>query len=217
MIGFRGVVAAAVVLTSLISGARARDILIADVVELSGGGASNGTNWKEGLELASDEINAKGGILGQPIKLIHLDTQTNPGTSRAMVQKALDQEPLAIMGPIYSGSVKVNMQLAQDARVPQLVGAQASDLTEQGNGYLFRANISQRAGMEKIAAYLRDTVKAKRVALIRVNNDFGKGGRDVLSKQLAALGIAVAVDIPIEYGQLNYAVERPASMQCFLI
>jgi branched-chain amino acid transport system substrate-binding protein len=207
MIGLRELIASAAVIASLLSSAEANDLLIADVVELSGGGASNGNNWKEGLEIAADEINSKGGVLGQPLKLVHFDTQTNPGTSRAMVQKALDQEPLAIMGPIYSGSVKANMQLAQDAGVPQFVGAQASELTEQGNGYLFRANISQRVGMEKIADYLHDVMKTKRVAVIWVNNDFGKGGRDALAKQLVAVGIAVAVDIPIEYGQLNYAVE----------
>jgi branched-chain amino acid transport system substrate-binding protein len=187
--------------------ALAKDVLIADVTELSGGGASNGANWKEGLELAADEINTKGGILGHPIKLIHLDTQTNPGTSRAMVQKALDQEPFAIMGPIYSGSVKVNMALAQEAAVPQFVGAQAAELTEMGNGFLFRANISQRTGIEKIATYLEKDMKAKRVAIVWVNNDFGKGGRDLLTKALRVRGMEVVVDIPIEYGQLNYSVE----------
>ncbi len=164
--------------------ASAKDVLIADVVELSGGGASNGTNWRDGLELAAEEINAKGGILDRPIKLLHLDTQTNPGASRAMVQKALDEQPLAIMGPIYSGSVKVNMALAQEASVPQFVGAQASELTEMGNAFLFRANISQGAGMEKIAAYIDRDLKAKRVAIVWVNNDFGKSGRQVLGLSL---------------------------------
>lgn len=185
----------------------AKDVLIADVVELSGGGASNGSNWKDGLELAADEINAKGGILGQHITLIHLDTQTNPGVSRAMVQKALDDRPLAIMGPIYSGSVKVNMGLAQEASVPQFVGAQAPELTEMGNGYLFRANISQSAGMDKIATYMQKAMKAKRVAIVWVNNDFGRSGKDVLSRMLTVRGVDVALDLPIEYGQLNYAVE----------
>jgi len=187
--------------------AAAKDVLIADVVELSGGGASNGTNWRDGLELAAEEINAKGGLLGQKIKLVHFDTQTNPGISRAMVQKALEDEPLAIMGPIYSGSVKVNMRLAQDASVPQFVGAQAPELTEMGNKFLFRANISQSSGMEKIASYLQKDMRAKRVALVWVNNEFGKSGRDVLTKMLAARGVEVALDIPIEYGQLTYAVE----------
>ena len=41
------------------------------------------------------------------------------------MQKALDERPPVIMGPIYSGWVKVNMALAQEAMVPQFVGAQA--------------------------------------------------------------------------------------------
>ncbi len=187
--------------------ASAQNLLIADVVELSGGGASNGVNWKEGLELATDEINTKGGILGRKITLSHFDTQTNPGTTRAMIQKALDEKPFAIMGPIYSGPVKVSMNLSQDAQVPQFVGAQAGELTEMGSGYLFRANISQLVGMEKIANYIQKDIKAKRVAIVWVNNDFGKGGREALTKMLTARNIEVALDIPIEYGQVSYAVE----------
>lgn len=192
---------------SVASPARAQDLLVADVVELSGGGASNGVNWKEGLELATDEINAKGGILGHKIKLEHFDTQTNAGVTRAMIQKSLDDKPFAIMGPIYSGPVKASMSLAQAAEVPEFVGAQAGELTELGNHYLFRANISQVIGMEKIAGYMQTEMKVKRLAMIWVNNDFGKGGRAALSKMLATRGIEIVADIPIEYGQASYAVE----------
>jgi branched-chain amino acid transport system substrate-binding protein len=187
--------------------AYAQELLIANVAELSGGGASNGVNWKQGLELATDEINAKGGILGRKLTLSHYDTQTNVGVTRAMIQKSLDEKPFAIMGPIYSGPVKASMNLSQDAKVPQFVGAQAGELTELGSEFLFRANISQVAGMEKVANYMRDGLKAKRLALVWVNNDFGKGGRDALNKMLASRGIELAVDIPIEYGQMSYAVE----------
>jgi branched-chain amino acid transport system substrate-binding protein len=187
--------------------ARAQDLLIADVVELSGGGASNGVNWKMGLELATDEINGAGGILGRKLKLEHFDSQTNAGTTRAMIQKALDDKPFAIMGPIYSGPVKASMNLAQDAQVPEFVGAQAGEITELGNGYIFRANISQVIGMEKIAGYMQKEMKVKRLVLIWVNNDFGKGGRAALSKMLASRGIEIAADISIEYGQATYAVE----------
>jgi branched-chain amino acid transport system substrate-binding protein len=88
---------------SHVSCAHAQNLVIADVVELSGGGASNGVNWKMGLELATDEINAAGAILGHQLTLEHFDTQTNAGVSRAMIQKALDSKPFAIMGPIYAG------------------------------------------------------------------------------------------------------------------
>jgi len=187
--------------------ARAQPVNIADVVELSGGGASNGINWRQGLELAAAEINAKGGLLGHPVELSHFDTQTNPGVSRAMVQKALDGDPFVIMGPIYSGSVKVNMALAQRAEVPQFVGAQAGDLTEAGDAFLFRANISQALGMTKIADYIENRMKAKKIAIVWVNNDFGKGGRDILKKKMAERGIEVVVDRPIEYGSLDFTPE----------
>jgi len=190
-----------------VSCAHAQNLVIADVVELSGGGASNGVNWKMGLELATDEINAAGGILGHQLTLEHFDTQTNAGVTRAMIQKALDNKPFAIMGPIYSGPVKASMGLVQVAEVPEFVGAQAGEITELGNAYLFRANISQVVGMEKIARYMQDEMKAKRLALIWVNNDFGKGGRAALSNMLSTRGIETVADISIEYGQASYAVE----------
>jgi hypothetical protein len=47
------------------------------------------------------------------------------------VQKVLDRDPYVVLGPIYSGSVKVNMALTQQAEVPQIVGAEAADITAQ--------------------------------------------------------------------------------------
>jgi branched-chain amino acid transport system substrate-binding protein len=204
----RGGLTVALVFCATISSAQAADhVVIADVVELSGGGASNGVNWRDGLSLATDEINAAGGLLARQIALRHYDTQTNPTMSRAMVQKALDERPYVVMGPIYSGSVKANMALAEADKVPQLVGAQAAELTELGNDYLFRANISQKIGMAKIARYMSRALSAKKIAVVWVNNDFGKGGRNVLAEELKQVGIQIVADLPIEFGQVDFAVD----------
>ena len=48
-------------------------VRFADVIELSGAGATVGTNWRNAVELAVNEINAKGGILGRKIELAHYD------------------------------------------------------------------------------------------------------------------------------------------------
>ena len=56
-------------------------IKIANIVELSGGGATAGTNFKNGVELAVKEINAAGGILGKKIESVTNDTQSNPGVA----------------------------------------------------------------------------------------------------------------------------------------
>jgi len=182
-----------------------------DVVELSGPGAVSGTNWRDGVILAEDEINAKGGILGRRIVTTHSDTQSNPGISRAQVQKALDGDPYVILGPIFSGSVKVNMVLAQQAEVPQFTGAEAADITQQGNPYIFRTSFGQQASMPKIANYIRDGVKAKSVAIVWVNNDFGKGGRDNFVREMGSRGIRVVADVSTETGADAYfdaALER---------
>ena len=73
------------------------------MVELSGSGASVGTLWRDAVRMAADELNAQGGILGHQIEITDYDTQTNPSTSRAMIQKALDAHPYAVLGPICSG------------------------------------------------------------------------------------------------------------------
>ena len=76
----------------------AEPIRIVDVAELSGSGATTGVNWKNGADLAVNEINASGGILGRQIQLEHYDNQSNPGVSRALMQKALDRKPDVILG-----------------------------------------------------------------------------------------------------------------------
>ena len=179
-------------------------VYLPDIVELSGPGAVSGTNWRDGAALAIDEINASGGILGRKIESEHLDTQSNPGISRAQVQKVLDKDPYVVLGPIYSGSVKVNMALTQQAEVPQIVGAEAADITMQGNPWVFRTAFGQQVSMPKIANYLHDQLKVKSVALLWVNNDFGKGGRDSFIKEMKTRGIDVVADISTEQGQVDF-------------
>jgi branched-chain amino acid transport system substrate-binding protein len=177
------------------------------VIELSGAGAVSGTNFRDGAVLAIDEINAKGGILKRKINAPQSDTQSNPGVSRAQVQKAIDGDPYAILGPVFSGSVKVNMILAQQAEVPQFTGAEAADITQAGNPYIFRTSFGQQMSMPKIANYIRDGLKAKTVAVLWVNNDFGKGGRDTFTKEMAARNIKVVADVSTESGQVDFAAD----------
>jgi branched-chain amino acid transport system substrate-binding protein len=177
------------------------------VIELSGAGAVSGTNFRDGALMAIDEINAKGGILGRRISAPVSDTQSNPGVSRAQVQKAIDGDPYVILGPVFSGSVKVNMVLAQQAEIPQFTGAEAAEITQMGNDYIFRTSFGQQASMPKMANFIRDGMKAKSVALLWVNNDYGKGGRDVFLKEMAARNIKVVADISTESGQVDFAAD----------
>ena len=182
-------------------------VYIPAILELSGAGAVSGTNFRDGMLLAIDEINAKGGILGRKIETPLLDTQSDASISRAQVQKVLDNKPYVILGPVFSGSVMVDVLLTQQAEIPEIVGGEAAAITQKNNPYVFRTSFGQQFSMPKIANYLRDGIKAKSVAVLWVNNDFGKGGRDNFVKEMNARNIKVVADVSTESGQADFSAD----------
>jgi branched-chain amino acid transport system substrate-binding protein len=185
--------------------ASAQPIKIAGIVELSGAGATSGTNFKNGVELAVKEINAAGGILGRKIELNSADTQSNPGVAKGLATKAVDDGVFAVFGPVFSGSILVSMAETRKAEVPNFTGGEAAAITKQGNPYIFRTSFTQDTAMPKVARYVANNLKAKTVALIYVNNDFGKGGKDALVKALEPLGVKVTTDISTDQNQVDFS------------
>jgi branched-chain amino acid transport system substrate-binding protein len=182
-------------------------VYIPAILELSGAGAVSGTNFRDGMLMAVDEINAKGGILGRKIETQLLDTQSDAGISRAQVQRVLDNKPYVIFGPVFSGSVLVAMLLAQQAEIPEIVGGEAAAITQRNNPYVFRTSFGQQFSMPKIANYIRDGIKAKTVAVLWVNNDFGKGGRDNFIREMTSRDIKIVADVSTESGQADFSAD----------
>ena len=191
----------------MLSAQAQQTLYLPNVVELSGPGAVSGTNWRDGITLAVEEINAKGGILGRKLELENLDTQSDAGISRAQMQKVLDKNPYVVLGPVFSGSVLVDMALTAQAEVPEIMGGEAAAITQKGSKYIFRTAFGQQTSIPKLANYFRDGVKAKTVAVVWVNNDFGKGGRDNFIKEMAARDIKVVADISTESGQADFSAD----------
>ena len=182
----------------------AQDVIkIANIVELSGGGASPGTYFRDGVELAVKEINAAGGILGKKIVTTTADTQTNPGVAKGLTQKAVDDGAFAIFGPVYSGSIMVSMAESRRAGVPNWTGGEAAAITQQGNPYIFRTAFGQSYSFPKLARYIAG--KYKSIAVIYQNNDFGKGGRDAIFKNLEGTGTKILTDISTEPQQIDFS------------
>jgi branched-chain amino acid transport system substrate-binding protein len=180
-------------------------IKIAAVVELSGGGATSGTNFKNGVELAVKEINAAGGIMGKKLELSINDTTTNPGVALALTKKAIDNDVFAIFGPVFSGSIIVSMKESQKAEVPNWTGGEAASITMQGNPYIFRTSFTQATAMPKIGRYISDQAKVKNLSIIYVNNDFGKGGLDMIKKSLAGTATKITDEISTDAGQVDFS------------
>ena len=178
-------------------------VLFYGIMELSGTGATPGTNFDNGAKLAVKEINAGGGILGRKINYVSTDTQTNPGVAKAIAQKAVEQKAYVVLGPVHSGSMIVSMGETRQAQIPNFTGGEAAIITRQQNPYVFRTSFTQSSSMPKLARYIKDNVKAGSVGMVYTNNDFGKGGRDEMQKALAAQNIKVVADISTDPGQVD--------------
>jgi branched-chain amino acid transport system substrate-binding protein len=185
--------------------AQTQSVKIVGLVELSGTGATSGTNFNDGVKLAVKELNAAGGILGRKVEYTSSDTQSQPQIAKALAMKAKDEDAYVVMGPVFSGSILVSMAETRRAEIPNFTGGEAAAITQQGNPYIFRTAFTQTTSMPKVARYLNDNLKAKTVAIIYTNNDFGKGGRDVFTKALEPHGIKVVADISTDPGQVDFS------------
>jgi len=142
---FLGGMLAALVTTAY---AQQGPVLIYGIMELSGTGATPGTNFDNGVKLAVKEINAAGGILGRKIDYQSQDTQTNPGVAKAVAQKAVDQKAYVVLGPVHSGSMIVSMGETRQAEITNFTGGEAAVITKQ-------AESAHRIKAANIVALLR--------------------------------------------------------------
>lgn len=185
----------------------AENVTIAIVCELTGAGATVGKNWDRGINMAVGEINAAGGILGRKIETFALDTKTEAPVSVAAMKKAVERKPFVVMGTIFSGSTIVNMPILQEAGIPQFTGSAAPPITQKGNPNIFRTCYSTDISMFKVVKWLTEVLKVKNLAIIYVNDTFGKGGRDALVKLLEPRGVRIVADITTEAGQSDFTGE----------
>lgn len=185
--------------------AQAQPIKIFNVVELSGTGATAGTMFKSGIELAVKDVNASGGILGRKLEVTNMDTQTNPGIAKALVVRAIDDGAFAIYGPVFSGSILISQTETRRAEIPNFTAAAGALVTQQGSPYIFRTGLTQVNSMPKAARYIARNLKVRKIAVLFVNNDFGKPGRDAIVSALKTHGVEVVADISTEAGQLDFS------------
>ena len=186
--------------------AQADTVKIGIVAEMSGTGARVGARWERGILLAVEEINASGGLLGKKIETYTLDTKTEPPVSVAAMKKAIEQKPFVIMGTVYSSSTIVNMGILQQAGIPQIVGSEATGVTQKGNPNIFRTSYSTFLAMKKLTRYILEGFDTKKLAVIYANDTFGKSGRDAIAELTEGKAQLVA-DIATEVGQTDFAGE----------
>jgi branched-chain amino acid transport system substrate-binding protein len=117
----------------------------------------------------------------------------------------------AVFGPVFSGSIMVSMTETRKAEIPNWTGGEAASITAQGNPYVFRTAFGQSSSFPKLAKYIEG--KAKTLAVIYQNNEFGKGGRDQLVKLLANSPTKVISEVATDQGAIDFSAAVLKSKQ----
>jgi len=154
------------------------------------GGYAEGALMKQAAELAAEELNAKGGVLGRPIQVIFADTRGKPEEGTAAAERLISQEKVvAITGEFHSSVFLAEMEVAHKAGVPIIaVDVWALSITAKGYPEVFRVAPNQAL----IASKYGDWIAAagfKNVAFIFEKTDGGQSARDVLLPVLDKHGV----------------------------
>ena len=197
----------AVLVLGMPASAQQPPVKLAIVAEFTGGGASVGIMWRDAVNLAVEDINKKGGVLGRRLETFSMDTQSDPPTSVAVMRRAINEHPFAILGTVYSSSTVANMDIARQAGIPQITGSESVLIVEKGNPNIFLTAFTQQVGMAKQVRWLVEDLKAEKIALVYVNNAFGRGGREMFLKFLKDRGKSAVADISTEPQQAEFTPE----------
>ncbi len=193
---------AAVALVATMGAALAADpIKIGVSGPFTGGSSSMGVSMRDGVRLATDEINKAGGVLGRQLVLVERDDEAKNERGVQIAQELINKEKVAVtVGFINTGVALASQRFYQEAKIPVMNNvATGSAIThqfdDQSENYIFRnaAHDSIQAPMVVEEAVTRRGYK--KVAILADSTNYGQLGREDLEKALALKGIkAVAVE-----------------------
>jgi branched-chain amino acid transport system substrate-binding protein len=167
----------------------------------TGGSSSMGVSMRDGVRLATEEINKAGGVLGRQIVLVERDDEAKNERGVQIAQELINKEKVsAVVGYINTGVALASERFFQEAKIPVMNNVATGSLIthqfdDQPENYVFRnsANDSIQAPMIVEEAVIRRGFK--KVAILADSTNYGQLGRADLEKALAAKGIKpVAVE-----------------------
>ncbi len=157
--------------------------LAADTIKLGVPGAHSGDLASYGLPslnaatLVVEAQNAKGGLLGKQIVLIPQDDQCKPEMATNAATKLISDEVDLVMGHICSGATKAALPFYTDAKIISMSpSATTPVLTLDGqNPHFFRTIVNDGTQANLSAKFIVDGLKAKKIAILHDNGEYGKG------------------------------------------
>ncbi len=193
-----------VVLAIVVSPAvtHARDIVVGMSVALTGKYARTGQDQLNGFSMWVEEVNARGGLLGSKVRLVHYDDESKPETGAKLYEKLITDDKVDLLiGPYSSAAAKAASTVAEKYNFP-VVSSGDSDSEIWGRGYknIFGLYTPANTYMDQILEYAKSK-GLKRVALVYENTDFPRDVANGVKAKVKALKMNLVFEE--EYGKAS--------------
>lgn len=170
-------------------------IKVGAIFPLSGGAGPDGQSVTNGVKLAMEQINEKGGLLGRKLVLISKDDESTPavGVSRA---NELIAEKVDVVIEGWNSPVALAMQpILARADILDITAVSKADLILAGRGNPLAIRINSSNGFDAgvIAKYVAGTLKSKKVAFLTQNDAYGNGFQTAVEAEFKKLNFSPEV------------------------
>jgi len=161
---------------------------------MSGAQASFGNDAISGAQLAIEQINAAGGVLGHPVKLIVKDTQSRIDETSIVVNQLITEDKVAVLiGEIATDRSLVAAPIAQEKGVPMITPGSTNEKVTATGDYIFRVCFTDAFQAAVMAKFARSIDADKAAILFDPSNPYSAGLAESFKKDfLAARGSIVA-------------------------
>lgn len=173
---------------------------------LTGFAAADGTSAKHAVEIGVKEINDKGGIDGKQIELVVYDDRHNSKDAVAIANKLIERDKVvAVVSGSYSMPTRVTAPIFQGAGIPMVAGyAVHPDVTTAGD-YIFRNGYRGEVEGAAAADVAVKLLHAKKLAVLTMDNDFGRTLAAAFKERAAELGAELISDNVYALGEKDFS------------
>jgi branched-chain amino acid transport system substrate-binding protein len=183
------------------------DILVGMYGSLTGDGASFGQSSVEGAQLAVEEVNNAGGLLGgRRIRLLVEDDQSRPEEASNAVTKLITQDKVvAVLGEVASRRTLAAAPVAQKFQIPMITPASTNERVTQVGDYIFRVCFIDPFQGEVLAKFAYNDLKARRAAVLKdIQQDYSVGLTDSIQRTFTMLGGQVLDPVSYSSGDADF-------------
>src|SRR3984893_7286877 len=153
------------------------EIKIGEVNPMSGAIGQYGTTCHRGVQLAIEEANQRGGVLGKKILLLTEDNQSQAGQTSTIVRKFVTQDKVvAIIGDLTSSATLEGGPIAQAAKIPMVTPLATNPKVTEIGDYIFRVCFIDEFQGRIMARFALENLKLKKAAILTdIKQDYSVG------------------------------------------